>query len=65
MDVVSFRYLVQKLLHRCSDEVKELVESKIKRVQDITGNTIISEESLGIIIMAAESEYERSSNDSV
>lgn len=59
MGMISFRYLVTRMLLNKPEDVAELSLEKIDRVLAITGQDELSAESCAIIIMTAESELER------
>lgn len=65
MDLITFNNVVYIIRESLTDETKKLFNTKLDRVLKITGKETTSRETLAIITLIAESEFNRNQNKEV
>lgn len=63
MDIMTFRVLVDRILHNHPKVLQDRIKSKINSTLKILNKEYISEESVAIIAMIQELEYNREIKD--
>lgn len=59
MDRISYRYLVDNMIHNKPKVVQDRIQAKIDEVLYITNKGFLSDETTAIIILQVEAEIER------
>ena len=59
MDRISYRYLVDNIIHAKPKETQRRIQEKIDEVLNITNKGFLSDETTAIIILQVEAEIER------
>lgn len=59
MDRISYRYLVDNMIHNKPKSIQEKIQAKIDEVLNITNKGFLSDETTAIIILQVEAEIER------
>lgn len=59
MDRISYRYLVDNMIHNKPKSTQEKIQAKIDEVLNITNKGFLSDETTAIIILQVEAELER------
>ena len=65
MDLIAFNNIVYTIRETLTNETKWLFDNKLDRVLKITGKETTSRETLAIITLIAESEFNRNQNKEV
>lgn len=65
MDLITFNNIVYTIRESLPNETKKLFDEKLDRVLKITGKETTSRETLAIITLIAESEFNRNQNKEV
>lgn len=63
MDIMTFRVLVDRIIHNHPKDLQDRIKSKINSTLKILNKEYISEESVAIIAMIQELEYNREIKD--
>lgn len=59
MDRISYRYLVDNIIHNKPKSTQEKIQAKIDEVLNITNKSFLSDETTAIIILQVEANIER------
>lgn len=59
MDIMTFRYLVDNIIHNKPKSTQEKIQAKIDEVLNITNKSFLSDETTAIIILQVEANIER------
>ena len=65
MDLIAFNNIVYTIRETLPNETKKLFDEKLDRVLKITGKEPTSRETLAILMLIAESEFNRNQNKEV
>ena len=65
MDLIAFNNIVYTIRETLPNETKKLFDEKLDRVLKITGKETTSRETLAILMLIAESEFNRNQNKEV
>lgn len=65
MDLITFNNVVYTIRETLPNETKKLFDEKLDRVLKITGKETTSRETLAIITLIADSEFNRNQNKEV